>query len=508
MLSCSKDVNSPSHVPWEQGNLHEEIVLGSRLENPYSIENVKSAVAALYSAQAAEGVIYTDYYVRFLPSGKSQLDQLKRQGITMVDHPIDYEIVRDGDYYHDPQIAKDHITWQYAVVPKDFVFPAGIRYEIIQRCFLAENSPTKASDGIDWDAVEAQSFRMTGNGSMLQDVSGTKAAASTPSGRITIVDSEFNGGQPIGVSGVKVECNVFVKFSSAYTDRDGYYQIPKKFSTDPRYRLVFTNEKGFSIGLNTILYRGSVSGLGKQPVSGVDVAVTQDSERKLFRRCVANNAAYDFYMRCQKEDLDLPAPPSDISMWMFDSLAESSTVMLHHGTVLDIEISNIYYKIAAWVVQLMGPDITLGTKDSMSYSQIYSTVIHELAHACHYGKVGNSYWNKFITYIITCAIKGANLYGDSSLENSGLCAVSEMWAYYLEDKFYRDRYGVQSAGFGSGFWFHPQILTQLESRGLSAGQIFQAFDSEITDVSGLKEKLIDLYPKKKTVINQVFNRYE
>ena len=111
------------------------------------------------------------------------------------------------------------------------------------------------------------------------------------------------------MAGVHVSCNSFVKFDHAYTDRDGYYKMKKTFASDLRYRLVFKNEKGFSIGLNLVLVPASVSTLGKSSPEGVSMTVTGDSDSKLFRRCVVNNAAYDYMSRCRPEDLGIAMPP-------------------------------------------------------------------------------------------------------------------------------------------------------------------------------------------------------
>ena len=76
-------------------------------------------------------------------------------------------IVREGDYYHDPGLSEEEITWQYAVVPKDFEFPTSIRWELLDECFISEHDPDTRSDGIDWAAVEEEAFRLTGNGDLF-----------------------------------------------------------------------------------------------------------------------------------------------------------------------------------------------------------------------------------------------------------------------------------------------------------------------------------------------------
>lgn len=505
--SCNKNGLSVNYDGYDQYSVtHSEIILGDQLDNPYSTENVKSAFASLYPTKSPSSITTTDYYVRFLPADSEEYERLKALGVTLLDHPVDYSIVQDGDYYHDPSIDKDAITWQYAVVNKGFDFPSDIEYEILQECYIAENSPSsKAMSDVDWDAVEQEAYRITGNARMLVPP-GTKGSA-YPSGRITIIDDNALGGTPVGVSGVKVQCNVFVKFASTYTDREGYYRIPKSFTAQLRYRLIFKNEKGFSIGFNSILYPASVSTLGKAGSEGVTFTVDKNSDRALFRRCAVNNSAYNFYERCANTDLNLTPPPSNLCFWTFDSMDASSAPMLHHGTVMDKNSSNLYYRIASYVVEYFAPDITLGTMEAMDYRSIYSLVVHEMAHACHFELVGTDWWDAYIQYILECKSAGADVYGDSQRANSGICACGEIWAYYLESLLYKQRYGGQNPNFGSSEWFHPQIFTYLDDRGLSCSDLQQALVSEVQDMTTLREKLCSLYPEKKTVIDQAFNRY-
>jgi hypothetical protein len=201
--------------------------------------------------------------VRFLPADDVEYDALVAAGVHLVDHPLDYEILVEGDWYHDPLVPEGDVTWQYAVVEPDFEFP-DIRYEIIDECYIAEHDTgTRAGDGIDWAAVEREAYVLTGNADRLSEISTKAATKVTPSGRITIVDEHANGGKAFGVAGVMVSCNSFVKFDHAYTDRDGYYKMNKTFSSELRYRMIFKNQKGFSIGFNLVLLPASVSTLGK-----------------------------------------------------------------------------------------------------------------------------------------------------------------------------------------------------------------------------------------------------
>ena len=224
-LSCSKDGMdglSQSDRVRVKDVPHEKIVLGKRLENPYKTENMTKALAALYPTKAGLVAVQpTDLYVRFLPKNQEELGVLIGAGVVMLDHPMDYDILVEGDWYHDPEVPDGDVTWQYAVVPVDFDFP-DIEHQIIDNCYILDLSEGTRSDGVDWEAVERHAYILTGNESRLNDSAITKSSKVTPSGRITIVDSNANGGKPFGVAGVCVSCNSFVRFASAYTDRDSF----------------------------------------------------------------------------------------------------------------------------------------------------------------------------------------------------------------------------------------------------------------------------------------------
>ena len=510
-MSCSKEgLRSERDLNYDYGrNIpHDMIVLGDRLENPYKTENIEKALQSLYPTKADRvDVKATNLYVRFLPANEREFETLKGMTDFLMDHPLDYDIAVEGDWYHDPDIPENEVTWQYAVVSKGFKFPS-IRHEVIDECYIAENDPGTRSDGIDWEAVEKEAYRLTGNGHMI-DIPDTRSEKMQPAGRITIVDEDYCDGKPTGVSGVTVSCNSFVKFDHAVTDRDGYYQMEDTFASDLRYRIVFKNEKGFSIGFNMVLVPASVSTLGKSSPSGVDMTITKDSDDKLFRRCAVNNAAYDYFTRCSHEDLDISLPPADLRLWIFNGLESSSAVMMHHGAVVRSNLIEGFLGKFAPLVEYFLPDITLGTKGIDSYKHLYSTTCHELSHASHFSKAGVSYWDRYIKYILeSFLMSGGMTYGDGTGDSSGYCEIGEMWAYYMESKFYKGRYGGSYPTFGTGHWFYPQIFRYLDERGISTSDIFSVLDEDVTSRSGLKAALISSFPEDRMVIEQIFSRYQ
>ena len=510
-VCCSGRVLEPAAVepgmPDPEGDM---IVLGDKLDDPYTVENMAQALGAVYPTKASRVVVSaTHYYVRFLPENALQFQILEGLGLDLVDHPLDYEIVREGDWYHDPEVPEGKITWQYAVIPKDKILPRFVRFEILDECYIPdEQAQTKSEDGINWAAVEREAFRLTGNGNLL-DTSLTKGTGgSMPAGRITIVD-EVRGGEPEGVRGVRVACNSFVKTANAFTDEQGCYRITRSFSGKPRYRLVFKNSAGFSLGLNLLLVPASVSSLGTNEAEGLDVQVDVNSDRRLFSRCVVNNAGYDYNRRCGTVSPTMKTPPSNFRLWLFQGLDVSWTAMLQQGVLIDKGKVGELLGDYAILLKIFLPDVALGLKSRNSYAEIYGEALHAFAHASHFMATGRDWWDHYARCLLTSYVtSGFSLYGTGAEEDHSYCEVAEMWAFYLQTALLRERYGSAApAPGGETLWFHPQILLDLDEAGLDCQRIFQVLSTDVTDREMFRKKLASFYPEYKSAINEAFAKY-
>ena len=190
---------------------------------------------------------------------------------------------------------------------------------------------------------------------------------------------------------------------------------------------------------------------------------------------------------------------NDISGWETEYNAYEFCFNINGGNTINLNSDGEYV--------LIDPRFLAGEK-SANECEFYSLVNHEMAHACHFSKVGKDWWDAYIMYIAENYLAGRDVYGDASQENSGICAVGEMWAYYLESKMYKARYGGSNPAFGSTYWFHPQILTSIEDRGISTSDILSAYDAGITGKNALRDRLVELFPSKRNSILQIFNRYD
>lgn len=422
LSACSSGIFD-NNLPYdgdEDAPGHALIVLGEQLKDPYTVENMALALKSLYPSKA--GIVAleaTDYYVRFLPENQADFDLLQSLGVQMIDHPLDYSIIREGDYYKDPSVGDDRITWQYAVVDTAFVFPEDIRYEIIDDCYIADHD--------------------------------TKAGTMTPEGRITIVDDDYDS-EPVGVAGVRVSCNSFVKIANAYTDEEGYYKMNRSYSSNVRYRLVFRNVKGFSIGFNLILVPASVSSLGKHEATGYSATIDSSSERKLFCRCVVNNAGYDYWNACSAKDAKIKTPPSDFRLWLFQKLNVSLPAMLQQGTLIDNSVLGEYLGIYSVLLKMFLSDSMLSLKGKNTYSEIYAEALHQFAHGSHFMNVGTKFWDNLVKFdVMSFLSSGRIFYGVGTESGHEYCELAEMWAYYMQTVLYRERYKDSDASFGTQF---------------------------------------------------------
>lgn len=122
-----------------------------QLTNPYLIPNMQQAYTNLgYSSSKA---VLNNLYVRFLPTTEqlAALDSIMdAQGLELFDTPVDFEVIYEGDYYQDPSIPDSLPTWQYAVVPPTFIFPAGITHQTLASIHIPND---------DYTAVETEAER-------------------------------------------------------------------------------------------------------------------------------------------------------------------------------------------------------------------------------------------------------------------------------------------------------------------------------------------------------------
>lgn len=253
--SCQRD-NDPIHLQ-NSSILHRAqedpekpdriIIPGKKLENPYSIQNMRKAYLNLQSKNTSNltpkgeaDIQTTDYYVRFLPASDAEKLTLQdADGLTLFDMPLDHDVEEGvAGAYHDPSIPVDQITWQYTVVPVDYKFRS-ITYEILEHLFLQDDDDSSGKrierNAIHknfWVELENEALRITGNENAINEKSNFSAKSNwNPSGTLTYEDNTTSPTQIIPLSGVRVIVKRWFKWKRAITDTNGYFQVGK-FKSD------------------------------------------------------------------------------------------------------------------------------------------------------------------------------------------------------------------------------------------------------------------------------------
>jgi len=525
------------------------IVLGEKFENPYSVENMKAVYNEMVKTRSGgEDVTIdvTDWYVRFLPKDSAEYNVLKEDlKLELFEYPLTYDVLTEGKGYHDPSIPEDQITWQYTTVKPDYQFPSGIKYEILDKCFIPRDEDTgdddvttKSQEATFMGELEYKALEKVGYIKCLEKKgllpAGTKGlfsflSGSRPKGTIKVYDTYLCTEVP--VKGIKVRATSLVKWSSTYTDENGCYRMDTKHYWGPLYSVSFDNKLGFDVWG----YAGPLTGcaiyiMGFHNKKGYDK--TFDDNSCAWEWATVNNAAYDYYSKCQSNS-DYPECPTthNLKMWVWTGAENGSASMVRRvyhpiGVNSNSGWSNFFANMVVgsnltfWksVFHFAMPDITIGTKNKRSEG-IYEQVSHELAHASHFQTVGSAYWAKYINYVITYGIVGSNgAYGDGTGNNSGICAVGEMWGYamgYIETYEKYAKYGKYYGGVTNknfprekdgNLWFKPAIIWNLyRDKVLTKKEIFQCMTSDVRSPEELKARMTQKYPLKKESIIYYFN---
>ncbi len=273
-------LTSADFIPQDGDSIERITTLGVQLTNPYLIPNMQQAYTnrGLSSSLAT----ITNKYVRFKPTVTqlAVLDSLMdAQGLELFDTPVDYVVTYEGDYYQDPSIPDSLPTWQYAVVPTNFVFPSGIIYEILAQIHIPGDSYT----AIETEAERLASLQdsLNGGGSAPSGKSGgiqpnsasdcdpcfvwdpitrqcvpqgqgcgtnpppPAADAAIPAGYIKVHDTNLPtmpNGSDVAVRKARVIARRWFKVDRVYTDVNGHFVFTKKFKHKVRINIKFKND--------------------------------------------------------------------------------------------------------------------------------------------------------------------------------------------------------------------------------------------------------------------------
>lgn len=200
MYSCQNDDDFHDENGEQPNNFlvsNNDIVLGKKLQNPYSVTTMKKALsnlktASIKAASTTSGSVKatmsndfeidiepTHLYVKFIPKNEEELSIIQSDStLILYSYPLDYEIVEGTGYYRDPEVPEGQPTYQYCAVKVDKQLPTEVESEILEELYipdeddgeeLASSTTEKISSlglGTDYDSIDAlvdEALRITNN---------------------------------------------------------------------------------------------------------------------------------------------------------------------------------------------------------------------------------------------------------------------------------------------------------------------------------------------------------
>lgn len=357
------------------------IIIGSTLENPYQIANMRNAYRQLSSQGITlnfpiSSITTSHLYIKFIPSSLDELNELEEfQCLELFDHPLDCEIIQEGNYYRQPGIADSIPTWQYASVAiadwahikKDI----RIQYEILdslctELTYSIQTASINSQEN-DFDILEQMSYELTGNAEAT-----TKAPAKwRPSGRIMAYDNIVDGIIPL--ENVKVRTNRFGKVAVGYTNKNGYYSCNKTYQYKVRYKIVWESSR-WDIRDGNFWQAYLNDGGWRKGEWNVNI---QNSNGKSIRYATIHRALQRYYFG---NTYGLSRP----------SNSRKEKIAYLHKEGKNYGDYNRQWGLGVWSdIRIFG----ISNGKYRDLSAIYSTVSHEMGHAAHFTNSRNNYKN-------------------------------------------------------------------------------------------------------------------
>ena len=383
LSSCKKELESviQPDSPESSGNRSSyrvaadgKIVLGQKLQNPYTVETMKKAFSNLVKKtkgrvpESKSTVRTTHYYVRFLPQNEKEYDLLKADTtIRLSEIPLDYEIEVHGNKYHDKAVCDICPTWQYTSVKKEFKFDKKPKYEILSELYIPETDATLTKQNITekvagksfLDALIDEAMVLTKN---YADTLNTKKRGRTawnPSGTIQVFDTRLN--KLIPLIGVEVCARRWFTTYTVFTNQEGNYNSPWGFDRPANYSLYFETW-AFDVRSGTI---GQAWIDGPKQDSPWNLDITQNTLDAFYANVFRGAWRYFFG---DIGGLRRPVP-----------LPIKYAAMNSGG-------GNQGFNIGSWSFFQANPNIFIYRFDNGSdynSDEIFSTTCHETAHSTH-----------------------------------------------------------------------------------------------------------------------------
>lgn len=396
IIQKKSDVNKTNRLGANQENPDGEIVLGSKLTNPYSLKNMEKALKELQISNpefAEYKINATHKYVRIETETEEEFKEIQEdKAMDLYRYPLDYEVKKSGSMYKEKDIQnKFQVFW--AAVPVNFTFSKSLKIKDIELLFLPDgngnllndNKPTYISKN-HLKAIEEKSLQLFDP----KYIGGKskRVNANYVSGTIRVWDDYKQLFMP--VKALQMKGKRWFTTVTSYTDTNGYYYFYYNFNGPADVTIIYENayfkyqiEKNNWLG-NPTWYtaettKNNVTGDWSPNIEGHQYISYNYYSQDAWRLANSFRAAYDYYTK-HATAFALDAPPQSSSFKPCIGIRSNTnnvityshtwaTPGLQGGNDLILVISPNYYYTS---------DFNYNALD------IYSTTIHEMTHLKHF----------------------------------------------------------------------------------------------------------------------------
>ncbi len=368
-------------------------ILGKKLENPYTLQNMRKAYTAITTSNNTKYKILnvdnpvrlTHKYIRFLPKDTLEYDRLVRDTILkLYNTPLDYEIAIQGNYYHDPTVKYNLYTWLYASVPEGHALLPDIQHQFLDSLYIPEEDPllnttsnTVANTKTTFsDNDLAGSRQMLINNLLNQAMTQThnyeyinntnnklKTLSYNPQGNITTYDTLLKKLVPL--QGVRIRMKRWFTTRIVETDANGNYKSATTFSGPVNYYLFFETSR-FDIRTG---WFGQASINGPKQTDPWNVTIWPDDINRFYADVF--RGAYRYWYG----DIGGLYRPTLVTAIKYAARDNNTNTSTHGVATPSLSVFGVFPQI--YISRRLNGRIT----DS---DENFTTTVHETAHYTHY----------------------------------------------------------------------------------------------------------------------------
>ena len=555
--TCTCNTGNCSALDNNTNRTARPVVLGNKLNNPFSLQNMKAALVTLKAnpdqlsrcmkapSTTLEGIVIepTDLYVRYLPVDSIQSVKLMTDStLILFDYPLDYEKVQAGDYYKDSTVTGKY-TWLYATVPIGYQPQPGIRFEVIEELFIPEHSPnysqglipsningiTRVISSINANAdntdalktLEAISFIITGNGTQLN----IPTAGNTPTGMqkstSTITkhflgwswkESVYNPEGYINVytpNGIKPLANIRVRVARYFTyyetrtDANGRFYFNNQFGQNPispniEYFVYFDGQNGSNYWSSNFNSKSGTEYTSLGVHSPDTYSITFTASNGYWGRCVEHWAINNYIDMARRDGISLP--PAKLNI-----ISDYSSDYLKYFPLLKNNI-----------LGNSNSDMVLHYQNTYSnYCKIIASTWHKFTNASQVSKMlslmgttwTTGYWNAVQNQLKDDDSHGLNDCFAITHKQKGDCsqqiALTEGWASYREETLVLKYLGA--VGYYATLNPYLRQFINMFRKLNEMGCSFQCLERSLCSytIAGFRSYLISYYPSLSQQISSI-----